>query len=302
MKRATIVRSFLFASLITIILFVVEYSPMRGDETMPNAPTQTTDVPDVFLPVVLKALNPVVMVVPAGEFQMGCDPAHTGGYSCLPDELPLHAVYLDAYNIDKYETTNNQYAAFLNGRNSNDCGGHECIDLGDPRTHITYQGNQYLAESGYGDHPVIEVSWYGANSYCTENGGRLPTEAEWEIAARGTTIRAYPWGDQDPDCTLANFSGCLNDTSQVGAYPAGASPYGAMDMAGNVWEWVNDWYDANYYISSPYSNPQGPASGTFKVLRGGGWSPSWSPLRVAYRNPYRPQDPLSFAGFRCASS
>jgi formylglycine-generating enzyme required for sulfatase activity len=245
--------------------------------------------------------------VPAGEFQMGCHPDHNGGFDCYSHshELPLHAVYLDAYTIDKYEVTNDQYAAFLNGRAGNDCGGYECVDLDSPYAHITYQGGQYVVESGYGDHPVIEVSWYGADSYCTENGGRLPTEAEWEKAARETTVRAYPWGDQYPDCTLANYylgSGnyCVGDTTPVGSYPVGASPYGAMDMAGNVYEWVNDWYDGDYYSNSPYSNPPGPDTGTYKVLRGGSWLSLDYSVRAADRNFNDPTDRDNLVGFRCA--
>ena len=113
------------------------------------------------------------------------------------------------------------------------------------------------------------MTWYGANTYCSENRKRLPTEAEWEKAARGTSVRAYPWGDGGVNCTLVNYYGCIGGTAAVGSYPAGASPYGVMDMAGNVWEWVNDWYLDGYYSSSPYSNPLGPLTGTYRVLRGG---------------------------------
>ena len=114
-----------------------------------------------------------------------------------------------------------------------------------------------------------------------------------------------PWGNADPTCSLANFggtggSGCLGDTSAVGAYPAGASPFGALDMAGNVQEWVNDWYDASYYASSPASNPQGPSSGAFRVLRGGSWFDFGNVLRSADRSSDVPNDTLRFIGFRCA--
>jgi len=243
--------------------------------------------------------------IPAENFPMGCHSDHNGNYSCSSDELPLHTVYLDAYYIDKYEVTNVQMAAFLNSRGSNVCDGYKCVDLDDPYLRISYTGGQYVVDSGYGNHPVVEVTWYGANAFCTENGKRLPTEAEWEKAARGTTVRAYPWGDNAPTCGLANFwdgKYCVRDTAPVGSYLSGASPYGVLDMAGNVWEWVNDWYLSTYYSSSPANNPTGPASGTYRALRGGSWIRLAYDLRTAYRDYYDPSGSVSYGGFRCGGS
>jgi formylglycine-generating enzyme required for sulfatase activity len=230
------------------------------------------------------------ILIPAGSFQMGCDsrnPAET----CYSDEQPLHTVNLSAYYIDKYEVTNARYKA--------------CVDAGGctaPESVNSSIRSPYYGTSIYADYPVLHVTWNQASTFCAWTGKRLPTEAEWEKAARGSIdTRKYPWGDSAPNCTKSNHKAlCVGDTSRVGSYSSGASPYGVMDMSGNVREWVNDWYDENYYSVSPTTNPQGPATGTFRVQRDGSGNDNGKALRSAHRGDSFPIYFGELGGFRCA--
>lgn len=255
-----------------------------------------------------------MMQIPAGNFQMGCEPQDL----CLGNERPKHEIYLSTYYIDVYEVTNVKYAAFLNAH-GNDCEGYECADKDDPEIRVHESGGVWTADSGFEDHPMVEVSWFGANAFCAYYGGRLPTEAEWEKAAKGATEHYnYPWGDtwipnaanygenNDPwetgETPETNPIGYYDGSDHDGAYQTsdGRSPYGLYDMAGNVEEWVNDWFDWDYYSVSPSTDPPGPMTGTDRIARGGGWG--WVPwmLRSSYRHIYEPTIMYLVIGFRCA--
>jgi formylglycine-generating enzyme required for sulfatase activity len=228
----------------------------------------------------------VMMYVPEGNFTMGAK----NGFS---EQQPVHTVGVDAFWIDRTEVTNAMYA--------------KCVLAGgcqQPKSTSSSTRNNYYGAAQYANYPVINVTWDNANGYCQWAGVHLPTEAEWEKAARGTDGRTYPWGDDVPTCSLANFwnvnRGCFGDTSPVGSYPSGASPYKALDMAGNVWEWVMDWYDPGYYAKSLSFNPSGPISGTNRVLRGGAWGYGADYVSSSYRYGHIPASTDSNFGFRCS--
>lgn len=216
-----------------------------------------------------------------------------------PDERPTHVVCLEAFWIDKYEVTNAQYVEFLNGRSdpAGRCRGHICVDTqpDNSDSHLLYRRGRYGVEAGFEDHPVTSVSWYGAQAYCRHRGKRLPTEAEWEKAARGTDGRAYPWGD-DVEPEKLNAGQRLGGTRPVGSFPAGSSPYGAEDMAGNVWEWVANWYRA--YPGTSYDSTF--FGEKYKVVRGGSWNHPEGDARASYRDIAHPARRIHVVGFRCA--
>ncbi|HEY3476475.1 MAG TPA: SUMF1/EgtB/PvdO family nonheme iron enzyme [Anaerolineales bacterium] len=234
-----------------------------------------------------------MVYVPEGEFTMGTDNGE-------PDEGPPHAVLVNAFWIDRTEVTNQMFADFMNSQ-TDQSRISNWIDSDDEDLQVQRVDGSWQAISGYEDHPMIEVKWAGAVAYCEwrGEGTRLPTEAEWEKAARGTTDNLYAWGN-DLDCSLANYGTCEGSSVKVGSSPSNASPYGALDMTGNVVEWVLDWYAEDYYQESPSSNPAGPGSGEQRVLRGGSWDERTDyEVRVTYRYTEPPDDSLDDGGFRC---
>ncbi|MEO6307109.1 MAG: SUMF1/EgtB/PvdO family nonheme iron enzyme [Nitrospiraceae bacterium] len=221
-------------------------------------------------------------LVPAGEFTMGS----SGGD---PDELPVHKVYLDAFFMDKHHLSVAQYSRYLDDTNQE----------------IPPEWS-LMNRPQHQNRPVTNVDWTEAAAYCTWAGKRLPTEAEWEKAARGTDGRTYPWGNQPPTGLHANSGKELWNNhavlTPVGTFQEGKSPYGIYDMAGQVWEWVGDWYDPNYYKTSPQKNPTGPATGGSKVVRGGSWGSNANGLRSAERESHLTSFRGLGTGFRCAKT
>ena len=251
--------------------------------TKPAATKTPAATPTLAVVTQVSSKDGMVMVyVPAGEFSMGSDEGDD-------DEQPVHTVYLDAYWIDQTEVTNAMY--------------EKCVAAGvcsKPAKSQSYTRASYYGNPTYADYPVIYVNWYQAEEYCQWAGRELPTEAQWEKAARGTDGRTFPWGNATPTSDLANFNSNIGDTTEVGSYPDGASPYGALDMAGNVWEWVADWQGD--YPSGMVSNPMGPASGEYRVLRGGSWDNNEGLIRSADRDGDYPSCANRNNGFRCATS
>jgi formylglycine-generating enzyme required for sulfatase activity len=223
--------------------------------------------------------------IPEGKFWMGSKPGEG-----VDGERPHHKVLVSRFLIDKYPVTNQQFEEFTQASGYKT----EAERAGDETTWRSY----YSFETER--HPVVMVTWDDAQVYCKWAGKRLPTEAEWEKAARGEDGRLYPWGSAKPDKSRANFGGGHRGPTPVGEFPSGASPYGVLDMAGNVWEWCSDWYAGGYYKQSPAEDPKGPSSGSLRVVRGGSWLKVAKDVRCAYRHWSVPSYRFDYVGFRCA--
>ncbi len=235
-----------------------------------------------------------MVAVPAGTFTMGSD-------SGPPDERPAHQVDLVEFRIDRFAATNARFAEFLNAVGAVNPRGERQFDFDDADARIHRVGGLWMADKGYEQHPVIEVTWAGARDYCAWRGKRLPTEAEWEKAARGTDGRNYPWGNAAPDRGRAQFAAGRFETAPVDGFPAGASPYGAHGMAGNAWEWVS-----SAYRPYPYAARDGreePASGPVRGTRGGGHGSPAGEITTTHRGRALSRNPAAGhhnIGFRCA--
>ena len=274
-------------------LAVVTESPAPTETVNPTEtaiPTETQSPTETSVPALGSSKVRVkdgaeMLYIPEGEFEMGSN-------SGQEDEKPVRNIYLDGYWIDKFEVTNGLY--------------QKCVNEGvckEPSQFDSNTRNSYYKNPIYNNYPVIFVDWNQANTYCQWAGGDLPTEAQWEKAARGTNGSEFPWGNARPNRPFSNLvDPYMRDTSEVGFYPEGASFYGVMDMAGNAWEWVADWYKA-YYDPDVTENPQGPENGEYRVRRGGAWYSESSYLRSAYRFNYAyPNEVDRGTGFRCVVS
>jgi formylglycine-generating enzyme required for sulfatase activity len=281
--------------------------PIPTPTALPPSPTELSiNIPaplpsPTFIPQeIIDSKDEMVLVyIPAGEFEMGS--SKTEDPQAFEEELPQHIVYLDAYWIDKTEVSNVQYAMCVADSGA-------CTK---PANNYSLTRDSYYDNSQYADYPVTFVSWDQAVAYCAWAGRRLPTEAEWENSARGPEGSIYPWGNSF-DGTLANYcdANCqtdwkdssfddgYTDTSPVGEFSGGASIYGVLDMAGNVYEWVADWYGP--YSQDYQTNPTGPTTGLEKIMRGGSWGDDPAHARSSVRSPINTDNWLNFVGFRCA--
>ena len=301
MKR----KRFLWGCVLFMVLAITACAPATPENVVPTQPPATvvadtesptatepptdTPPPATDAPALVPVTGPVMetgstypyvdgstlIAVPAGEFMMGGDRR----------DNPEHPVTLSDFWIYSTKVTNQQYAL--------------CVSLGActppaPGHNLRYNDIEHAND------PAVGVNFEQAAAYCSFVHARLPTEAEWEKVARGPDGNTYPWGEEKPTCDLLNYYSCVGGTSSVMNYPQGASYYGALDMAGNAYEWVADWYDSNYYENSPQQDPPGPEDGTKRSVRSSGYKTDARDTVVALRHSYDPQEQHSDLGFRCA--
>ena len=268
-----------------------------------------------------------MVLIPAGEFVMGKEEEMSGHnhgghdghhghhhkHKGVDFGKPAHKVVLNAYYIDKYEVTNSMFYEFIKD------GGYENRDfwtndswnwkqengITAPNWWYKDESSNYKSSPHFPENPVTGLSWYEADAYAKWAGKSLPTEAQWEKAARGDKPgNIYPWGGEEPNCSHANFcigkhDFCFESTAPVGSFKDGVSPYGIYDMSGNVWEWCKDWYSADFYSNSPHENPECTKPGAKKIMRGGSWVNEKSFINSTFRQKAKPDLRNYFTGFRC---
>jgi serine/threonine-protein kinase len=275
-------------AIVAVATSTIAAPPTQIPTEAPTAEPTLTPTPEAGATTVSEIDGMPQVYIPAGEFAMG----HNAGPA---DQQPVHTVFLESFWIDQLEVTNARYAL--------------CVAAGlctPPLNTGSITRAQYYGLAEFENYPVIFVTWFQAKEYCEWAGRRLPTEAEWEKAARGADGRLYPWGNDAPSPNLLNLqSSGFGDTVPVASYAGNVSPYGAVDMAGNVSEWVEDFYDPNYYSVSPRENPPGPErtgcqGGDCRVLRGGNWNGLPQEVTTTFRLFYGPADSRDAFGIRCA--
>ena len=263
----------------TIINRILAFLLLVGCHRTISPPIQR----DWIYPHMINPVNQMEMVyIPSGEFFMGSPPGETGSEA---DEYPQREVYLDGFWISLTPITNAQF--------------NRCVEEGVCRYGASHKTNPRYLDPRFANHPVVYVSWKAAYAYCRWTGGRLPTEAEWEKAARGPDGWVYPWGNMRPNMHTTNAKNMVGDTTPIAMFRNDKSFYGLYDMGGNVREWVADWYAANYYEFAPHENPPGPLFGEEKVLKGGNWLDIYRFTRAANRLSHNPESPGASRGFRC---
>jgi formylglycine-generating enzyme required for sulfatase activity len=323
----------LLTAVLALLLFKVS-TPMYASippatdtaAAVPTAVASPTAAPTMAAPRptevrVWEADGAHMLFVPAGEFIMGSE-------ELGDDERPAHRVYLDGFWIDRYEVTNEHFARFVaatDHQTQAEKRGWGWVWKGSAWEKVEgadwrHPHGPDSSIAGKMDFPVVLVSWNDADAYCRWAGKRLPSEAQWEKAARGPAaadvpfaleqtpaagsgrLQRYAWGNEFDSARTNTREAGRGDATAVGSFsPQGDSPYGASDMTGNVWEWVADWYDSDTYSQAPSANPQGPATGTHRVLRGGAWPFGEVYARTSFRYNVRPDYTYDFAGFRCSS-
>ncbi len=310
----------------------VQTEPIIGNTPIVGTPpaeqsTQAIGLPQAAaIPPELDVIKTDLVPITGGTYMMGTtleegiqamDECGLYGKSCtdpnwVADSIPSHATTVDSFQMEVTEVTLAQYVTFLNwlGPNAHatGCQGNVCVKtrVEEPNSLIEFDGAQYtmVNPSFYANHPITYVTWWGAEEYCRTLNRRLPTEAEWERAARGSQNYVYPWGFQFDGARAMSSITANAGAVPVEEYPSGQSPYGVLNMSGNVSEWVQDWYQADYYTQAAAAgpNPQGPPSGVEHVIRGGSWDTIPLFLRAVHRMTAAPDQPSASIGFRCVTT
>lgn len=268
-------------------------SPASGTPTPSVGPTTpSTDIHQAGEMMISSIDGMELVYIPAGKFDMGSESGNL-------NEAPVHTVSLDGYWLDRTEVTNEMFVRLLNAEGNKQEGGTTWLDPTDPFVWVFEKDGTWQTLPERENYPIVNVSWYGAKAYCAWAGRDLPTEAQWEYAAKGMDSHRFPWGNDAPDCNQARFSGCGNTPVEAGSLLQGSNLWGVFDLAGNVAEWINDRYAGDYYQQSPQEDPPGPINGYYRVIRGGHWGSTYLALQNSHRDWAGADERINSVGFRC---